>query len=116
MDNARDQDAYVKRDGKVIAANTVHVIQDVHFMGNARTEHVFAKPGFNGKHCTLPACNPIGAKQRTLCSGHGSCESSFTHNLMSNNPGSKDSMKDGQYFKRIEGFTNKDDIDRPEYR
>ena len=35
---------------------------------------------------------------------------------MSNNPGSKDSMKDGQYFKRIEGFTNNDDIDRPEYR
>ena len=43
MDNARDQDAYVKKDGKVIAANTVHVIQDVHFMGNARMEHVFAK-------------------------------------------------------------------------
>ena len=43
MDNARDQDAYVKRDGKVIAANTVPVIQDVHFMGNARMEHVFAK-------------------------------------------------------------------------
>ena len=43
MDNARDQDAYVKRDGKVVAANTVHVIQDVHFMGNARMEHVFAK-------------------------------------------------------------------------
>ena len=58
----------------------------------------------------------MGAKQRTLCSGHGSCESSFTHNLMSNNPGSKDSMKDSQYFKRIEGFSNNDDIDRPEYR
>ena len=43
MDNARDQDAYVKRDGKVFAASTVPVIQDVHFMGNARMEHVFAK-------------------------------------------------------------------------
>ena len=43
MDNARDQDAYVKRDGKVVAANTVPVIQDVHIMGNARMEHVFAK-------------------------------------------------------------------------
>ena len=43
MDSAKDQDAFVKRDGKEIAANTVHATQDANFMDNARMEPVFAK-------------------------------------------------------------------------
>ena len=43
MDSAKDQDAFVKKVGKEIAASTVHATPDAHFMDNARMEPVFAK-------------------------------------------------------------------------
>ena len=58
----------------------------------------------------------MGSKQGSLCSGHGSCESRLTHDLMSNNQGSKDSNEDVQYAKRLASIFTNEVINRQEYR
>ena len=85
--------------------------------GQCKNGSCICQTGFNGKHCSLPACTPVGVKQGSLCSGHGTCESTVTQGNTNNNRGNKLRIEDTQYNE--EEMTNlftSTGFNRPEYR
>ena len=85
--------------------------------GQCKNGSCICQTGFNGKHCSLPACNPVGVKQGSLCSGHGTCESTVTRDNTNNNRGNKLRIEDIQYNEEeMANLFTSTDFSRPEYR
>ena len=84
--------------------------------GQCKNGSCICQTGFNGKHCSLPACNPVGVTQGSLCSGHGTCESTLTQDSINNNRGNKRTIEDNQNIEQMKNLFTSTDFNRPEYR
>ena len=85
--------------------------------GQCKNGSCICQTGFNGKHCTLPACTPIGVRQGSLCSGHGTCDSKFAGPVgLSSHQLNTDSITDIQNAGRMSDMFTNVDGRRPEYR
>ena len=84
--------------------------------GQCKNGSCICQTGFNGKHCSLQACNPSGFNQGSLCSGHGTCESTLTRDGINNNRGNKRTVEDTQYVKEMTNLFTSTDFNGPDYR